>query len=125
MTRLDALIALRDKVMSGDAKTTQDIWDAFSIDGGMTHHALGVFPAYNGSLDAAKALHDAVLPGWTVNNLHQLRKPDNGMPTTGVWSCLLFRYGPQILHVETKAETPARAWLLAILEALIWQEQAP
>lgn len=55
--------------------------------------------AYHGSLDAAKALHDALLPGWnfTLQNegfcyVHSERGEFSG-----------------------RAETPARAWLLAIL----------
>ena len=116
MTRRDALTELRDKVRVGEFLTGpySPSQKAFGQSNTRRAHS-----AYHGSLDAAKALHDAVLPGWTVNSLHQNRKPDNGMPANGTWSCLLFRYDPAIAHVETKANTPARAWLLAIIEALI------
>lgn len=64
--------------------------------------------AYNGSLDAALALHEALLPGW-----------DWGVsagPIQGVngYASLL---GWQKGESEAEAETPARAWLLAILRA--------
>lgn len=63
--------------------------------------------AYHGSLDAAKALHDALLPGWfpgLSQNVHD-----------GHWYA----------WVQTTVEcasafnnNPARAWLLAILRAV-------
>lgn len=61
--------------------------------------------AYNGSLDAAKALHDAVLPGWEWHLGPSNAKiyPYNGSPLKS-WSGM--------------ADTPARAWLLAIIRAL-------
>ena len=62
--------------------------------------------AYRGSLDAAKALHDALLPGWwfavqpTGATVGKVETPHDGM----VFSC--------------GTDDPARAWLLAILRAL-------
>ena len=66
--------------------------------------------AYHGSLDAAKALHEAVLPGWWKT----------------IWG------GPDEMGVEVtkvdsrsrkkhfaKGPCPARAWLLAIIKAKI------
>ena len=64
--------------------------------------------AYKGSLDAAKALHEAALPGrsweiWRVDN-------DEQVPF----------YGVNIPNVDTPySATPARAWIIAILKALI------
>lgn len=63
--------------------------------------------AYNGSLDAALRLHEALLPGWDYCiDYVQRVKPlvyvqDDGGPT----------------H-DGEADTPARAWLLAILRAM-------
>ena len=63
--------------------------------------------AYLGSLDAAKALHDALLPGWdwSVCNV----APDKGAADIGNGTGKL---------ITAIADTPARAWLLAILRAL-------
>ena len=62
--------------------------------------------AYEGSLDAAKALHDAVLPGWAAiantNGTVQLAGPAPD------WK----------RHTGCKENNPARAWLLVILKAL-------
>jgi hypothetical protein len=67
--------------------------------------------AYHGSIDAAKALHDAVLPGfkWKLSRSNATAYPFNA-PSTGSGF-----YG--------MAENPARAWLIAILEALIAMEE--
>ena len=61
--------------------------------------------AFNGSLDAAKRLHDALLPGWEWHLGPSNAKvyPYNGSPLKS-WSGM--------------ADNPARAWLLAILRAL-------
>lgn len=60
--------------------------------------------AYCGSLDAALALHDALLPGW--------RWDLDAACNAGVWnSCDL------LPAITGEANTPARAWLLAILRA--------
>ena len=65
------------------------------------------FEAYNGSLDAAQALHDAVLPGnvlWVTLV--------GGIATIG-------HDGEEYTGVSS---SPARAWLIAIIKALIAQE---
>lgn len=63
------------------------------------------YEAFGGSLDAAKALHEALLPGWeyllSASNAKVF--PYNGTAGASV------KYG--------MAATPARAWLLAILRA--------
>ena len=60
--------------------------------------------AYHGSLDAALALHEALLPGW--------RWDLDAACNAGVWnSCDL------LPAIAGEANTPARAWLLAILRA--------
>ena len=78
--------------------------------------------AYKGSLDAAKALHDAVLPheGWEIYR--------TGMyPGMIPGSCpdpyqAMIGWGTR---VGAHNADPARAWLCAILKALIAQETKP
>jgi hypothetical protein len=64
--------------------------------------------AHHGSLDSAKAVHDAVLPEWSAivntNGAAQLHCPINGAKAP-VYNSI-----------------PARAWLTAILKALIAME---
>ena len=66
--------------------------------------------AYHGSLDAAKALHDAVLPGWWFAI----------QPTGANVGSLVPHDGSLSMAAN---DNPARAWLLAIILALIWQEE--
>jgi len=112
MTRKQDLEAVRDKVAAGDEPTATNVMDAFQIVGGIGVYALQVLPAYNGSLDAAKALHDAVLPGWHINVawdfVHVFPQGNDGNDNA---------------HTGDNDIT-ARAWLLAILAGLIAQEAA-
>lgn len=118
-----SLKTLHDKVEAGTAIPPDfyQVWSNYVGDCGEWAHC-----AFMGSLDAAKALHDAVLPGWTLNGLWEKRHPDKGQHPTGEWVCLLFGivggkyYGP-----EVTSNDPARAWLLAILRALINEDQQP
>lgn len=59
--------------------------------------------AFDGSLDAAKALHEALLPGWEVDMI--IKRRANVMVST------------QKKAVDATSDTPARAWLIAILKA--------
>ena len=59
--------------------------------------------AYTGSLDAAKRLHDAQLPGW-----------DWCVMPTGVSVYSAEDNSP----IDADIDNPARAWLLAILRAV-------
>lgn len=61
--------------------------------------------AYHGSLDAAKALHEALLPGWRWTRHHD---GEIEVWATGVLSR---RWG------RSDDKDPARAWLLAVLKA--------
>ena len=69
------------------------------------HHHMDVYRAFNGSLDAAKALYEALLPGWwfaiqpTGATVGKMDHPHDGC---------IFDGGGKI---------PARAWLIAILKA--------
>jgi len=82
-----------------------------------------VFLAYNGSLDAAKALHDAVLPGWDWSGYYC------GSTTTAFEYQLETEAMRQSLYFEpvsgSSNHNPSRAWLIAILKVLISQEAAP
>ncbi|MCA3277627.1 MAG: hypothetical protein ING26_19145 [Roseomonas sp.] len=60
--------------------------------------------AFHGSLDAAKALHDALLPGWWAMLRHSTRP----MVTVGDIDAVQ----------EAQDDSLSRAWLLAILRAL-------
>lgn len=95
----DALTRLADAVEAGTwLGYTAEFW-------GLANHMLA-FAAFNGSLDAAKALHEAVLPEW-----------DWDVASSNAAAVFHGRAlsGP---YEMTAALTPARAWLLAILRAL-------
>ena len=107
MTRLEALTALKEAVEAG-GEDTPDFSEMVSRP--IMQCRAG--EAYRGSLDAARALHEAVLPGYFV----EIR----------LWTSM---NGGALVSVGMKDPQrnpcPARAWLLAILSALIAQEQAP
>lgn len=65
--------------------------------------------AHEGSLDAAKALHDALLPGWRF----EVR-----VSNAEVWSSYKLAFSAEVI------DNPARAWLLAILKAYQAQQDA-
>lgn len=74
-----------------------------------------VMKAYDGSLDAAHWLHEALLPGWT-------RDVDATAPECGVTVTLHKPYSPHrspddMGVVSSDMPCEARAWLLAILKA--------
>lgn len=65
--------------------------------------------AFNGDLNAAKALHDAVLPGcaaWFIESSYR-----GEIPTAAIEG--------NCISVDASHEIPARAWLIAIIRALI------
>jgi hypothetical protein len=107
MTRRDDLIKLRDAVRSGVAVPLSFI----CLDAESHRQA---FRAYNGSLDAAMALNEVVLPGWRWQLRH------NEYDSTAYIVQRPNSLGS--VRTEAKSDTPARAWLLAIIEALIMQE---
>jgi hypothetical protein len=67
-----------------------------------------IVKAYTGSLDAAKALHEAVLPKryWKIGEWD------------GAWTVNIPFTMTKVIEA-TSEESPARAWLIAILKALI------
>ena len=105
-----ALIELRDQVKAG---TLPMGYNADRLDcGALSARWSDVEKAFDGSLDAAKALHEAVLPGW------EWRLRDN---RAWVWTGVLV-YGGEEVETAEFCGLPARAWLLAILDALIAKE---
>ncbi len=70
-----------------------------------------VVAAHDGSLDAAKALHEAVLPGWEWG-----RNAETGT----MW---VRRQIGWSAYFTTECADPARAWLIAIIRAKISKEQ--
>ncbi len=113
--RLDSLRALHDAVKAGaaTAKHFRACWPGYM--GTDTPNALNAARAAEGSLDAAHALHQTVLPGWEWNRVVH-RWP---IPSVGVWRPPKFVIGQMAREVDGNT---ARAWLLAILSALIAQE---
>ncbi len=115
MTQIDALRGLSEKVEAGTApdysmfiKGPQD-WDAFDLE---TERA-NAGRAYRGSLDAAKALHDAVLPGW--------------FSSCGSWGACVSDPETHVSDSHSSDEegpSYARAWLLAIIRAKIAELEA-
>lgn len=97
---------LREAVEAGQ-------WDfklAYSVFG-IGKHAT-VFKAFDGSLDAAKRLHDALLPGmfWNIGHLDQ--------PSLGYVCTVADGHFADSRSWRGYAIDPARAWLIAILRAL-------
>ena len=100
MTHLNtaALQALLERVEAGD-------WWANLPRPDILHTDL-CWKAFNGSLDAAKALHDAVLPGWIYligSQIAGVSMSDHEDPRW--WN---------MMHDGN----PARGWLIAIIRAL-------
>jgi hypothetical protein len=113
MTRLEALKDLKANVEAGEwaGRPAAVLWPFGRIMDNNWLHEYGLaFKAYEGSLDAALALHEAVLPGWKWCRFANSDSIGVISPAPGheCWS-----YADPI---------PARAWLLAILTALISQE---
>lgn len=107
--RLTALKELLAKVEAGEIEGYA--FEFADISGAYAQHAV---QAYHGSLDAALALHEAVLPGWDFAVYADSAevsetKPGDGYDITE--------------HYGADSDTPARAWLIAILRALIAQEE--
>lgn len=108
----DALRALIEAFEVNDLRSVsaKHIHDAFGL-----HYQNRFWQAYqSGSLDAAKALHEALLTGWacTLVMTYPLASAavfqitENGSHTIGKHRV-----------VEAHNDIPARAWLLAVLKA--------
>ena len=93
-------------------RRSPSVWKAFDT----TDDAISAWCAYNGSLDAAMALHNAVLPGW-VWSMKTL-----AIGGVRVWTDRA--YGIRGLGYIATNSIPARALVLVDLEALIEKEKA-
>lgn len=111
MERLEALATLRDAVRIGEFPAEKSGSD-MGFEGISAQVLYNVFA---GSLDAALELHEEVLPrwGWRISGLTdaELAPPRD-----------LRRIG-HVYAESTNSGYASRAWLLAILQALIEQEQ--
>ena len=113
MTQTEALRVLAEKVEAGEGLLATDVSGVWR-DAYQSGRYDRVTSAHGGSLDAAKALHEAVLPGWTaavVQNMHH-----------NFWLVhvsKLNEYGAAIDYSASDDDNPARSWLLAIIRAKI------
>lgn len=114
LTELLADIAAGDDAAVQFTCVCMEPWDVWG-------HAID---AYRGSLDAAKALHEAVLPNigpvldlvsGDVAMYKQIVNDDGKGTDEWEWMFTVDPFGPG-------APMPARAWLIAILRALIAKE---
>lgn len=99
--QLEALDRLIEAVDAGEAQE----WQFLSLH--TIQQADDAHRAYHGSLDAAKALHESLLPGTfpgLSQNIH-----------SGFWYAWV--QDKVKWHYSATHATPARAWLLAILSA--------
>lgn len=115
MTRIEALEELAAKVEAGEVKD----WRPYYIERvfGTKRNAVLAVASFDGSLDAAKALHDAVLPGWR----YTLRNWGKVEVFTEEWNDE--NTHPKHFKSACIRGNLARAWLLSILRALIAQEK--
>ncbi|APZ53121.1 hypothetical protein Ga0080574_TMP2787 [Salipiger abyssi] len=89
----------------------------------MRSHMAVAWRAYNGSLDAAKALHEATLGDGYISN--GFKYVIWGSGTALVWHVINGHEGRgEVLAKELHAVSQARAWLIAILKALIAIEES-
>ena len=112
MSKLDDLRALEAKVVAGEWPVPREVRRAFPyIEIGVRDDSSDASLAMYGSLDAAKALHEAVLPGWgwQVQAMNTVLEP---------YVCVAI----DNTTFEVRNSDPARAWLIAIIRALITEE---
>lgn len=113
MTRLEAL----ERVVKDIEKDTDSniAWLEAFYDN--PEHLILAQDAYYGSLDAASDLHNAALPDWFVARLM-------GDPEGKGWTCHLEpRNAPESDWIDGEGDTASEAFLIAILKALIADEQ--
>ena len=107
MTDITALDELIKAVEAGDEWVSVKADAAFDDKGNavMACRAYGAdgHPERAGSIDAAKALHDALLPGWWYVIDHRMCSVSDMFD------------GP--FFSQDTHDSPARAWLLAVLRA--------
>ena len=114
--RKQALQDLREKVAAGErpAREPYDIEDTCPVP------AFLMLGAFDGSLDAAKALHNAVLPGCSQYSI--VTDPTCLKVSVCWWPDGLSGKTERCGEGWGHPDQEARAWLLAILSALIAQQ---
>ena len=112
---LEALKALAEAVEAG--RDDSEKWRPAFGNG-----AYRAMRSFHGSLDAALALRDAVLPGWRVKQLHQF---EAGHWIAGIYHPQGEDWPKWTMYpcFEAVNANPARALLLAIIRALIAQAE--
>lgn len=111
MTEKDDLIALRDTVQEGKWWDDESIANSYCAKFGLEKYSYYIGRAMFGSVDAALAFLDAVLQGFhpgMSRNIH-----------TEYWYAWV---QTKEKHFDSYEETPARALLIATLNALIAEE---
>lgn len=113
MTDLTALDELIKAVEAGNMRFAEKAMIVLLLDDTRLNQK-HMMKAYHGSLDAAKALHDALLPGCSQYSII----------TDPTCLCVKVAWWPNGLSGEAcwqgegwSEDIPARAWLLAILRA--------
>jgi hypothetical protein len=110
MTRIEALKELAEKVEAG----TLGAGICGPLCGSANIPAQHVIGAFNGWLDKANDLHSAVLPGWHFSVSTEANKAGYVSTVSNPeWTAAL----------SANSDNPARAWLQAILRALIDMEE--
>lgn len=105
MTDLDKLIAAVEAGAEDALYAALRVIASSSRDKGEYWPAHDAIKAFDGSLDAALRLHEALLPGWRA-------RIDVGRRFRA------WEISDQNAKIDAYAENPARAWLLSILRAL-------
>ena len=116
--RKQALTDLLAKVEAGSVDDSRMYTAALGIHLDNRHvHAAA---AFSGLIDSAKVLHEAVLPetaydlsDWPMGASSAILTGTHEGDDGGRWS------GKDDFKSEGRSQTPARAWLIAILKALI------
>lgn len=123
----EALRELLAKVEEGEVEGAFDIW----FERGIYPISKTMAPvywageAYGGNLNSAKLLHDAILTGWSVEDMSQ-----NGRVAGHPWGIRLEKWDARVGgpvrsasagwgYDSTPDNNPARAWLIAMIKALI------
>lgn len=105
-----ALQELREKVEAGELPLLKERAAVFGLP--PNERPLWFGGAFHGSLDAAKQMHETVLPGWgwtaESNGDAMVYQATN---ENGLWRTKVHKIG-------SIPGNPARAWLIAILKAL-------
>ncbi len=112
MSDKQTLLDLADRVEAGEGLTDGELYTALWDNKTAlreAHHTYNVTAPALRSLDAAKVLHDAVLPGW-IYTINWYR------PTTELSARVSVARTGGVDDFEGKAPTAAAAWVAAILK---------